>query len=160
MLDVTVNLDFFSGIRDFMDFAKHSGIRVLRNERVTIAGAIVIVGVEDPTSDRFSEKGPDLDSALAGVNTKNPIILLNHRPARFDEAMKRGVDLQLSGHTHAGQLFPINFLIGLVYKYPYGFYKVGDSYIYTTSGSGLWGPTMRFLNRSEIVKFVLKKIPK
>jgi len=84
-----------------------------------------------------------------------PIILLYHRPHGFDEAADKGVDLQLSGHTHAGQIPPMDLLVWLIYKYPCGLYKRGDSYIYTTSGTGLWGPPMRFLSRNEIVCFNL-----
>ena len=84
-----------------------------------------------------------------------PKVLLYHRPGKFAAAVRRGIDLQLSGHTHAGQIPPMDLLVWLIYKYPSGLYRLGQSHIYTSSGTGTWGPPMRFLSRSEIVKLVL-----
>jgi predicted MPP superfamily phosphohydrolase len=99
--------------------------------------------------------GPDLDAALRSLPPGLPKILLYHRPARFAEAVERGIGLQLSGHTHAGQIPPMDLLVWLIYKYPDGLYRLGHAYIYTSTGTGTWGPPMRFLSRSEIVKLVL-----
>ena len=73
------------------------------------------------------------------------------------DAVKSGVDLQLSGHTHAGQIPPVDLLVTLIYKYSYGFHKKNSSYIYTTFGTGTWGPPMRLFSRSEIVKIIIEK---
>ncbi|MCP5054308.1 MAG: metallophosphoesterase, partial [bacterium] len=83
-------------------------------------------------------------------------ILLYHRPFLFDEAIKKGVNLQLAGHTHAGQIPPMEAIVWLYYKYPYGLYEKDGAYIYTTSGVGYWGPPMRFLVKPEIVEITLE----
>ena len=74
------------------------------------------------------------------------------------KAIKSGVDLQLSGHTHAGQIPPMDLLVQLIYKYPHGLYKNNGSYIYTSWGTGIWGPPMRLLSRSEIVSFTVARL--
>ena len=141
----------------FIEIAKNSNITVLRNEKITIADAFELAGIDDKTGRRFSEVGSDLNSALKNVDFTKPVILLSHQPDIFDEAAKLGVDLQLSGHTHAGQIPPMDLIVMLAFKYPYGLYRKNGSYLYTTSGTGIWGPPMRLFSRCEIVKIVLEK---
>jgi uncharacterized protein len=152
---VTGNHEFYAGIGKFLDLARHCRWRVLRNQSWIIDGRIAIVGLEEDSARRFKLPGPDLEAALDHVPAAMPKVLLYHQPAGFPEAARRGIGLQLSGHTHAGQIPPMEFLVWLVYKYPWGFYRLGQSHIYTTSGTGTWGPPMRFLSRSEIVKLTL-----
>ena len=128
---------------------------MLRNQSWIIDGRIAIIGLEEDSAERFGLPGPDLAAALRDVPAAIPKVLLYHQPAGFPEAARRGIDLQLSGHTHAGQIPPMDFLVWLIYKYPWGFYRLGQSHIYATSGTGTWGPPMRFLSRSEIVKLTL-----
>lgn len=155
VMAVTGNHEFYSGIQNFLKLAKKTNIRVLRNEHVTIVDSVQIVGLDDDDSRRFDSRGPDLDTAINGCDRSKPIILLYHRPTNFDRAVQKGVDLQLSGHTHAGQIPPMDLLVYFYYKYPFGLYKKNGSTIYTTAGTGYWGPPMRFLSRSEIVKISL-----
>jgi len=152
---ITGNHEFYAGLDIFIEMARRSNIKILRNKSVTVAGALQIIGLDDPDGRRFGPGGPGLDELIKTCDQGKPIILLYHRPHGFDEAADKGVDLQLSGHTHAGQIPPMDLLVWLIYKYPCGLYKRGDSYIYTTSGTGLWGPPMRFLSRNEIVCFNL-----
>jgi predicted MPP superfamily phosphohydrolase len=154
---ITGNHEFYAGIDAFLRIAKQLGFSVLRNAKTTIADSIELAGVDDEQGNRFNEKGKDLESAIKGCDFSKPVILLSHRPTEFDKAVKLGVDLQLSGHTHVGQVPPMDLIVMLIYKYPYGLYKRGSSYIYTTSGTGIWGPPMRLFSRSEIVKIILKK---
>ena len=156
---VTGNHDFYAGIDTFMNVAKESGITVIRNSNAQPADFIQLVGVDDDTAKRFGENGCDLASALKTPNVIDKgklVILLSHQPDIFDEAVKNGVNLQLSGHTHAGQIPPVDILVQLNFKYPYGFYNNGNSYLYTTSGTGFWGPPMRLFSRCEIVKIVIE----
>ena len=157
VLAVTGNHEFYAGRSTVADIARHTGIRFLDNESLRIGDVLQIAGLRDDAARQFSLPGPDLDAALKGLDPQKPTILLYHRPALFARAARWGVDLQLSGHTHAGQLPPMDFLVWLIYKYPWGLYRRGDSYIYTTCGTGTWGPPMRLFSRSEIVKIVLKK---
>jgi len=153
---VTGNHEFYAGIGMFLEIAKNSNITVLRNGKTTIVGAIELAGIDDKTGRRFSEAGSDLDSALKNCDFTKPVILLSHQPDVFDEAEKLGVDLQLSGHTHAGQIPPMDLITMFYFKYPFGLYKKSGSYLYTTSGTGIWGPPMRLFSRNEIVKIVLE----
>ncbi|MCP5047463.1 MAG: metallophosphoesterase [bacterium] len=157
VITVAGNHEFYTGMRAFMEVAKCSDITVLNNQFTTVAGAIQIVGLEDDQGGQFHKGGgPDLEAATKGTDPTKPMIVLYHRPMLFEEGMKKGVDLQLSGHTHAGQIPPMDLIVWFYYKYPYGLYKEGDAYIYTTSGVGYWGPPMRFLVKPEIVEITLK----
>jgi len=153
---VTGNHEFYAGVGMFLEIAKNSNIKVLRNEKTTIAGAFELAGIDDKAGRRFSEVGSDLNSALKNCDFTKPVILLSHQPDIFDEAKKLGVDLQLSGHTHAGQLPPMDLITMFYFKYPFGLYQKSGSYLYTTSGTGIWGPPMRLFSRNEIVKIVLE----
>ena len=155
VMSITGNHEFYAGIEYFMGLSKRLGFDVLRNERRTIAGSLEIVGLDDNEGRRFSGKGPDLDQALSGCDAGKPIVLLRHRPEGFARAVERGVDLQISGHTHAGQIPPMDILVCMFLKYPYGLYEKKGSHIYTSCGTGYWGPPMRLFSRSEIVEFVL-----
>ncbi len=155
VLAVTGNHEFYAGMDIFNELAIRSNVKILRNENMTVAGLVQVVGVDDDEAHRFGGKGPDLDTALKGCDLTKPVILLYHRPDKFDEAVTKGVDLQLSGHTHGGQIPPMDLLVWLYYKYPAGLFRKGDSFIYTSYGTGYWGPPMRFLSRNEIVKITL-----
>jgi len=152
---VTGNHEFYVGVGKFMDLARRSGWRVLRNESWVLDGRLAIVGLEEDTARRFKMPGPDLDAALRGLPPGLPKVLLYHQPTGFAAAARRGIGLQLSGHTHAGQIPPMDILVWLTYKYPAGLYRLGNSFIHTSPGTGTWGPPMRFLSRSQIVKLVL-----
>lgn len=153
---VTGNHEFYAGVDMFMDIAKNSNIKVLRNEKITIAGAFELAGIDDKAGRRFSKVREELNSALKNCDFAKPVILLSHQPDIFDEAQKLGVDLQLSGHTHAGQIPPMDLITMFYFKYPFGLYQKNGSNLYTTSGTGIWGPPMRLFSRCEIVKIVLE----
>lgn len=152
---VTGNHEFYAGVQHFLEFAKRSDITVLRNESITVAGSLRVIGLDDNDGRRFGGKGPDLETAMKGCDPTKPTVLLYHRPDNFDQAVEKGVDLQLSGHTHAGQIPPMDLLVQLYYKYPAGLFEYKGSYIYTSYATGYWGPPMRFLSRCEIVKITL-----
>jgi len=155
IIAITGNHEFYSGIKSFLKLAADANIKVLRNEKTLIANTLQIVGIDDSAAKSFSFTGPDLDIALKGCDHDKPIILLNHRPDGFGKAEKKGVDFQISGHTHAGQIPPMDIIVYLALKYPFGLYRKNDSFIYTSCGTGYWGPPMRFLSRAEIVQFLL-----
>jgi hypothetical protein len=87
---------------------------------------------------------------MAGRDTSKPVVLLAHQPVQFDEAREHGVDLQISGHTHGGQIFPFGVLTRLVQPFLSGLHARGDSQIYVSSGTGYWGPPMRIAAPAEI----------
>lgn len=156
VLAITGNHEFYAGLDAFMELANRSNIKVLRNESVTIADTLQIIGLDDDTARQFGAKAPDVDALIKTCDPNKPIILLYHRPTHFDEVVPRGVDLQLSGHTHAGQIPPMDLIVWLYYKYPSGLFEKDGAYIYTSSGTGIWGPDMRFLSQNEIVYITLE----
>lgn len=152
----TGNHEFYAGIDKFLQFAKKSNITVLRNERITVADSIELIGIDDKTGERFSGKGGDLESVMKNSGPEKLIIVLSHQPDIFARDDKFSFDLQLSGHTHAGQIPPMDLLVKLHFKYPYGLYRKDSSYIYTSCGTGIWGPQMRLFSHSEIVKIIIR----
>jgi predicted MPP superfamily phosphohydrolase len=156
VLAVSGNHDYYAGINHFWNLTRNSGIHVLNDEMITLENGLQLAGQDDATVRHFNGETPaPLARILARRKPEEPLILLCHRPTSFDESISQGIDFQLSGHTHGGQFFPINFLVRLLFKYPYGFYHCGNSFLYTSCGTGLWGPDMRFLTHNEIVEFTL-----
>ncbi len=152
---VTGNHEFYAGIDKFMELCRCSGWRVLRNESWVIDGRLAVIGLDDDTAVRMGAPGPDLEAALRPLAAGIPKILLYHQPLKFAAAAERGIGLQLSGHTHAGQIPPMDLLVRLTYEFPAGLYRRGESQIHTSPGTSTWGPPMRFLSRSEITRLVL-----
>jgi uncharacterized protein len=156
---VTGNHDYFSHADPWLERLRAFGWRVLRNERVTIGettGAFDIAGVDDRFARFFGAgHGEDLAAALGEPDPARPVVLLAHNPNAFDEAAERGVDLQLSGHTHGGQIWPFGYLVRLATPYVAGLFRSGRSILYVSRGTGFWGPPMRLFHRAEITEITL-----
>jgi predicted MPP superfamily phosphohydrolase len=90
------------------------------------------------------------------VDTSKPVILLDHQPFHLDESVKYGVDLELSGHTHNGQMWPLNYVTSKIYELSYGYLRKGSSQFIVSSGYGLWGPRVRSGSRSEVLLINIK----
>lgn len=154
---VTGNHEVYLGIEKALAILKETGIKVLNDEMVELDG-LQIVGIGYPAQDSspgITGKSKNIGSAIASLKNfdkTRPSILLYHAPTNIEQVKAAGINLQLSGHTHQGQIFPIGLIDRLIYgKYYYGFFKEGDFSIYATSGTGTWGPPMRTLNTPEIV---------
>lgn len=156
---VTGNHEYFSGADAWVAHLASLGIRVLRNERVTIehAGAALdLAGVDDPTGRNFlPDHGTDLARALAGRDPARPVVLLAHQPRQIHEAASHGVSLQISGHTHGGQIFPFSLLVPLQQPYVAGLHRHGETAIYVSRGTGYWGPPMRVGAPAELTRLEL-----
>jgi hypothetical protein len=139
---VTGNHEYFSGHEPWIDEVNSLGVRVLRNERVAVDG-LDVAGVNDVNGEDFGD-GPDLDKALDGRDRSRPVVLLAHQPVLVHEAAKRGVDLQLSGHTHGGQMVPFNYVVRAVQPVLAGRETIDGTQVYVTRGAGFWGPPVRF----------------
>ncbi|MFC4998632.1 metallophosphoesterase [Dactylosporangium cerinum] len=139
---VTGNHEYFSGYQEWVDEVNSLGVRVLRNERVDIQG-LDLAGVNDVTGEDVGD-GPDFAKALDGRDASRPVVLLAHQPVQAHDAAKHGVDLQLSGHTHGGQMVPFNLLVGLEAPVVAGLGTVDGTQVYVTRGAGFWGPPVRF----------------
>lgn len=158
---VTGNHEYYSGVTEWIDELTRLGIRVLRNERVELRrgdDVIDLAGVDDWTSRQFGHgHGHDLDRAMAGRDPAREVVLLAHQPKSIVEAAKHGVGLQLSGHTHGGQIFPWNFFVRLQQPYVAGLHRHDGSYIYVSRGTGYWGPPMRVGIPAEIAHLTLTR---
>jgi predicted MPP superfamily phosphohydrolase len=157
---VTGNHEYYSGVDGWLDHLRSLGVRVLRNERVTIArndNAFDLVGIDDHESRRYRGHGPDLPRALAGRDPSRAVVLMAHQPRQVRIAARHGVDLQISGHTHGGQIWPWHAAVrlqqgGLLA----GHYRFGDTQLYVSRGTGYVGPAIRFGAPAEISRIVLR----
>ncbi|MGB0592098.1 MAG: metallophosphoesterase [Myxococcota bacterium] len=160
---ITGNHELISGVDPWIHYIREGGITVLENEARCLRhnGAhLNLVGVEDWDSERFHrQRHPNLSEALVGVDTEHTTILLAHQPKAAREASLRGVDLQLSGHTHGGQMAPLTVLIYLDQPYRSGLYTIGPTQLYVSEGTGYWGPPIRLGTRSELTLLTLERAP-
>jgi uncharacterized protein len=154
VFSVPGNHEYYGGLAKNLEYLARGGVRVLQDEAVTVGGAFVLAGRKDPTALRFGEKRKALPEILegAGIDRGLPIILLDHQPVRLKEAEDVGVDLQLSGHTHAGQLFPLNLINKKLYEQYWGYLRKGRTQYYVSCGVGTWGPPVRTGSVPEIVR--------
>jgi len=151
---VTGNHEFYSGIEDAIDFHHKAGFKLLHGEIKTIPGIINIVGVDDHPA--VDSKSADL--LLNSVPKELFTLFLKHRPDIEEKTLGR-FDLQLSGHTHGGQIFIYNFLVSRSYSYLRGLFELPrSSLLYVNRGSGTWGPQMRLLTPPEIT--LIELVPK
>jgi predicted MPP superfamily phosphohydrolase len=157
---VTGNHEYYSGAGEWVRHLATLGVRVLRNEHVAIGGdgaaGFDLAGVDD-FSARGDGHGPDLARALAGRDPSRALVLLAHQPRQIVEAAKAGVDLQLSGHTHGGQIWPFSYLVYLQQPYVAGLARHEGAWIYVSKGTGYWGPPMRLGVPSEISHIALRR---
>jgi predicted MPP superfamily phosphohydrolase len=149
---VTGNHEYYAGLERSLGFTKQAGFRLLRGEGVTVSGLINIVGVNDPTEDRFGfGKAVSEKALLSGFPQDTFTLFLKHRPSINKEAV-RFFDLQLSGHVHKGQIFPFRLIARLFYPKDAGLFELTqNARLYVSRGSGTWGPPVRFLAPPEVV---------
>jgi len=157
---VTGNHDYYSGADAWIAELRRLGIRVLRNERVTLGrdGACFdLAGVDDRQARLFGgDHGEDVPRALAGRDPGRAVVLLAHDPGTFRRAVRHDVDLQVSGHTHGGQLWPFGWLVRLAVPWVEGHHRAGASQLWVSRGTGFWGPPMRLRAPAEISELVLR----
>jgi predicted MPP superfamily phosphohydrolase len=134
------------------DYLKKAGIVVLRDSACLVDNSFYLIGRDD----RTNQKRKTLKEIVKGLDMKYPRILMDHQPFHLEEAENNNIDLQLSGHTHNGQFFPINLIIKSFYELSYGYLKKGNTHYYVSSGLGLWGPQYRIGTQSELVVIHLK----
>ena len=156
---VTGNHEYYTGIPGALAFLEGAGFRVLRDETIVIPGAVNLVGKEYRAPAGLAGSPARLRSLAELVREGDSglfTLLLNHLPSGFDEeAAPLGVGLQLSGHTHDGQMFPFRWLVRLSFRHVAGLYRQGASFLYVSRGTGTWGPPLRFLAPPEVTLFEL-----
>jgi uncharacterized protein len=149
----TGNHEYYGGLERTCAAIRAGGVRILEDEAVLVADSFYVVGRKDPTSVPRGRQRTALAAILAGLDKHRPLLLLDHQPIHLEEAVAAGVDLQLSGHTHNGQIFPINLINKGIYELNWGLLRKGATWFYVTSGAGTWGPPVRLGSTSEIVLF-------
>jgi uncharacterized protein len=149
---ITGNHEFIGGGSRTIPYIESKGIRILKDEMVVLDGGIQLIGRIDRDSFRFFKKERlPLEELMKMADTSRPIILLDHQPFHLDESAKYGVDLQLSGHTHNGQMWPLNYITARIYELSYGYLKKKNTNFIVSSGYGLWGPRVRSGSHSEVL---------
>jgi hypothetical protein len=144
---ITGNHEYIGGVEKACKYITDHGVKMLRDTSVFVDESFYIVGREDLSA----RKRRSLKGLMEDVNTKYPVILMDHQPFHLEEAEANGIDLQLSGHTHHGQLWPFNYITDMVYELAYGYLVKGTTHIYVSSGVGTWGPPLRIGADPEIV---------
>lgn len=152
---ITGNHEYFGGVREAVAYLQRAGITVLQDSAVKIADSFYLIGRKDLMAVRMEGGRKSLADILSGVDKKLPLILMDHQPFHLEEAQQNGIDLQLSGHTHHGQLFPFNWITNRVYEKSWGYLRRGATQYYVSCGVGTWGPPIRLGNRPEIVQILV-----
>ena len=146
---VTGNHEYYWNAEAWLEHLRSLGIRILRNEHVTLADAIVLAGADDSTQTE------DVPRAVANRPAGLPVVLLAHHPRTIERARGANVDLQLSGHTHGGQLLPLGWLARLFDPKVAGLARFGPTWLYVSQGTGFWGAPLRVGTTCEIAAITL-----
>ncbi|MFI9047769.1 metallophosphoesterase [Streptomyces sp. NPDC053427] len=138
---VTGNHEYYSGAAQWVDYVRELGVHPLENARTELPG-FDLAGINDLAGES-EHAGPDYGRALGGRDTSRAVVLLAHQPVTIHETVRHGVDLQLSGHTHGGQMWPVTYLAAATNPTVAGLARYGDTRLYVTRGAGAWGPPVR-----------------
>ncbi len=147
------NHEYISGNgEEAVTFLRSAGVHVLRDQSENVAGSFYIIGRDDSSGERFAGgKRKKLAEIMNNVDPRLPVIVIDHQPSNLQEPESQGVDLQLSGHTHRGQMFPNNLITSRMFEDDWGLLTKGAFHIIVSSGYGTWGPPIRIGNYPEIV---------
>ncbi len=149
---VTGNHEFFGGVEGKVKYLESHGVGVLRDSSHLVDNQFYIIGRDDRqvkfTTGR--DRKP-LDSLISDLDISKPLILLDHQPFNLKDVADKGIDLQLSGHTHHGQLWPFNYITAAIYELSSGYLQKGNTHFIVSNGYGSWGPPLRLGNRPEIL---------
>jgi len=150
------NHEYFAGIKNSLESLRRSRITGLQNQAVLVAGSFYLVGRSNRSYIAHNERRMPLKEILKDVNMNLPVILMDHQPVHLEEAAETGVDLQLSGHTHGGAVFPITLVNDRLYEIGRGYGRKINTQYYVTVGVGVWSPPIRIGTTSEIVQMKVK----
>lgn len=147
------NHEYIGGAEPAYNYLKQHGLEIIRDSVIKIKDSFYIIGREDRDKPRFAgrERLP-LKELVGKADANYPLILLDHQPYYLEEAAALGVDLQFSGHTHHGQLWPLNYITSAIYTISRGYGKVGNMHVFVSNGVGTWGPPVRTGSRPEIIQ--------
>jgi predicted MPP superfamily phosphohydrolase len=159
---VTGTHEYFGEAQGWLDHMRELGWEPLHNRHIVVergGSRLVVAGVDDATAAFSGSPGHHADhaTALAGADPDLPVLLLAHQPKQIGAAVAHGVDLQISGHTHGGQIWPFHLLVRLDQPTVHGLSRHGDrTQLYTSRGTGFWGPPLRVFAPSEITVLTLR----
>jgi uncharacterized protein len=153
---VTGNHEYIGGVEAACKYLEANGVQMLRDTAVRVNNTLYLIGREDRSVGRFAgKKRIPLTDLMKEVDKSFPVVMMDHQPFELQEAADNGIDLQLSGHTHHGQLWPLNFITEMVYELSWGGKQIGNTHYYVSCGAGTWGPPVRTGNRPEILHITL-----
>ncbi len=156
----TGNHEYIGGGEPSIQYLEEHGIKVLRDTQVLIQEAFYIIGREDLHANSSNqEKRKSIEALLEPVDTNRPVIMLDHQPYHLNSVANTGVDLQISGHTHHGQLWPLGYITKKIFEVSRGYKQKRNTHFWVSTGYGTWGPPVRTGNRPEIVFITLKFNP-
>lgn len=149
---ITGNHEYIGGAEAAVNYLQDHGIRMLRDTSIKINESFYLAGRNDRDSKRFSAtERKSIDSVLKDVDFTLPVFMMDHQPFNLQQVADAGVDFQLSGHTHHGQLWPLSYITKAMFEVSWGYKQKGNSHFYVSSGYGGWGPPVRTGNRPEIL---------
>ena len=149
---ITGNHEYFGDVEQKLAYLKAHGVKVLRDSTILVDNAFYLVGRDDRQSQSYSGKKRKSIAELAtNIDKSKPIVLLDHQPFKLNESVENGVDLQISGHTHNGQLWPFNYITKAIFELSSGYKMIGKTNFIVSNGYGTWGPPVRLGNRPEIL---------
>ncbi len=151
------NHEFINGVEPCVKYMEDYDFKVLRDDYELVVNSFYLIGREDVSKRNFtrSERKP-LEEIVKTIDSNFPKILLDHTPVKLEQAEKNGIDLQLSGHTHHGQIWPGNIITNMIYEVSRGYKRKGNTHYYVSSGAGTWGPPVRTGSSSEVVNIKVK----
>ena len=155
---ITGNHEYIGGIQNTLPYLKGINIRMLLDEVVTLPNGIQLVGRDDRDRQRMggADNPHELKVLTKDLDHTKPVIVMNHQPFNLEKAVEAGADLHLSGHTHNGQMWPLNYLTEAIFELSWGLKQKGNTIFYVSSGFGSWGPPVRIGNYPEVVVFKIK----
>jgi predicted MPP superfamily phosphohydrolase len=154
---ITGNHEYFGGVEQKLAYLKAHGVKVLKDSTVLVDDSIYLVGRDDRQSENSTgKKRKSIYELVTNIDKGKPIILLDHQPFKLNESVENEIDLQISGHTHDGQLWPFNYITKAIYELSSGHKIIGKTHFIVSNGYGTWGPPIRLGNRPEILVIDLK----
>lgn len=154
---ITGNHEYIGGAEPAVKYLEEHGVKMIRDTAIIVDNKFYILGREDRDMRNFAGTNrKEIQSLMQGVDHSMPIIMLDHQPFELDIKEENGIDLTLSGHTHHGQMWPLNYITKAIYEVSWGYKKKGNTHVYVSSGVGGWGPPVRIGNRPEIVMINVK----
>lgn len=153
---VTGNHEFYAGADRILDLFRRAGFRSLRDTSAESLPGLVLTGVDDAAFRRGKLEQTTVVRRVLDDRPAGATVFLSHRPSQFEMAERAGVKLMLSGHTHAGQIWPFQYLTRTMFSLVAGRYEVGGITVIVSRGTGTWGPRMRLWRRSEVVTITLR----